>query len=86
MKVSTCLVVFLFSFILISCSKVAEPVKKISVGTSLINYQGDQQVDSLIIPPDLTKPNSQGLFSENVGTTDKSFEVTTVQNVELKRD
>ena len=65
---------------------VSDPVKKIGLGGRVVNYQADDTVDSLIIPPDLTKPNSQGLFSENVGTTDKSFEVTTVQNVELKRD
>ena len=65
---------------------VSDPVKKIGLGGRVVNYQADDTVDSLIIPPDLMKPNSQGLFSENVGTTDKSFEVTTVQNVELKRD
>jgi len=65
---------------------VSDPVKKIGLGGRVVNYQADDTIDSLVIPPDLTKPNSQGLFAENVGTTDKSFEVTTVQNVELKRD
>ena len=65
---------------------VSDPVKKIGLGSRVVNYQGDDTVDSLVIPPDLTKPNSQGLFVENVGVTDKSYEVTEVQNVEVKRD
>ena len=79
-------IVIFIAYLLTSCSMVSDPVKKIGLGGRVVNYQADDTVDSLIIPPDLTKPNSQGLFSENVGTTDKSFEVTTVQNVELKRD
>ena len=39
------------------CSKVTEPVKNISLGNRLIDYQADNQVDTLIIPPDLTSPN-----------------------------
>ena len=65
---------------------VSDPVKKIGFGGRVVNYQGDDTVDSLIIPPDLTKPSSQGLFVENVGVDDKSYEVTEVQNVEIKRD
>ena len=65
---------------------VSDPLKKIGLGSRVVNYQGDDTVDSLVIPPDLTKPNSQGLFVENVGVTDKSYEVTEVQNVEVKRD
>ena len=51
---------------------VSDPVKKIGFGGRVVNYQGDDTVDSLIIPPDLTKPSSQGLFVENVGVDDKS--------------
>ena len=65
---------------------VSDPVKKIGFGGRVVNYQGDDTVESLIIPPDLTKPSSQGLFVENVGVDDKSYEVTEVQNVEIKRD
>ena len=65
---------------------VSDPVKKIGFGGRVVNYQGDDTVDSLIIPPDLTKPSSQGLFVENVGVDDKRYEVTEVQNVEIKRD
>ena len=65
---------------------VSDPVKKIGLGGRVVNYQADDTVDSLIIPPDLTKPSSQGLFAENGGVTDKSYEVGKVQNVEVKRD
>ena len=64
----------------------SDPVKKIGLGERVVNYQSDDTVDSLIIPPDLTKPNSQGLFVENVGVTEKSYMVTKVQNVEVMRD
>ena len=65
---------------------VSDPVKKIGLGGRIVNYQGDDKVDSLVIPPDLTQPSSQGLFVENVGATDKSFGLTKVQNVEVRRD
>ena len=65
---------------------VSDPVKKIGLGGRVVNYQADGTVDSLVIPPDLTKPSSQGLFAENRGVTDKSYEVSKVQNVEVKRD
>ncbi|SVE32626.1 uncharacterized protein METZ01_LOCUS485480, partial [marine metagenome] len=71
---------------LTSCSMVSDPVKKIGLGGRIVNYQGNDEVDSLVIPPDLTQPTSQGLFIENVGATDKSFELTKVQNVEVRRD
>ena len=64
----------------------SDPVKKIGLGGRVVNYQADDEVDSLVIPPDLTKPSSQGLFIENVGVTDESYEVTEIQNVEVKRD
>jgi outer membrane protein assembly factor BamC len=85
MKIFNCLLVLFFSFILISCSKVTEPVKKISVGTSLINYQGDQQVESLIIPPDLTAPNTKGIFTESIIKDTKKI-VKRNNKVEVKRD
>ena len=64
----------------------SDPVKKIGLGERVVNYQSDDTVDSLIIPPDLTKPSSQGLYVENVGVTNKSYTVTEVQNVEVNRD
>ena len=65
---------------------VSDPLKKVGIGGRVVNYQGDDTIDSLVIPPDLTKPNSQGLFVENVGVTDQTYKVTEVQNVEVKRD
>ena len=65
---------------------VPDPVKKIGLGGRVVNYQADDTVDSLVIPPDLTKPSSQGLFIENIGMTDEGYKVTKLQNVEVKRD
>jgi len=61
-------------------------IKKIGIGGRVVNYQGDDTVDSLVIPPDLTKPSSQGMFAENVAVDDNSYQATEVQNVEVKRD
>ena len=79
------LVIFIAS-LLTSCSMVSDPINKIGLGGRVVNYQGDDTIDSLVIPPDLTKPNSQGLFVENLGVTDQTYKVTAVQNVEVKRD
>ena len=65
---------------------VTDPIKKIGVGGRVLNYQSDDSTDSLVIPPDLTKPNSQGMFAENVEVTDNIYQSTEVQNVEVKRD
>ena len=65
---------------------VSDPLKKVGIGGRVVNYQGDDTIDSLVIPPDLTKPNLQGLFVENVGVTDQTYKVTEVLNVEVKRD
>ena len=86
MKYIKHLVVIFIASLLTSCSMISDPVKEIGLGGRVVNYQGDDTVDSLVIPPNLTKPNSQGMFAENVGVTDESYEVTEVQNVEVKRD
>ena len=65
---------------------VSDPIKKVGIGGRVINYQGDDTIDSLVIPPNLTKPNLQGLFVENLGVTDQAYKVAEVQNVEVKRD
>ena len=65
---------------------VSDPLKKVGIGGRVVNYQGDDTIDSLVIPPDLTKPNLQGLFVENVGVTDQTYKVAEVLNVEVKRD
>ena len=86
MKYIKYLVVIFIALLLSSCSMVSDPIKKIGVGDRVLNYQSDDTVDSLIIPPDLTKPNSQGMFAENVAVDDNSYQVTEVQNIEVKRD
>ena len=65
---------------------ISDPVKKVGIGGRVVNYQGDDTIDSLVIPPDLTKPNLQGLFVENIGVIDQTYKVTEVLNVEVKRD
>ena len=64
MKIVNYLSIVLISLIVASCSKVADPVKKIGLGNRDISYQADEKVDSLVIPPDLTAPDSQGAFTE----------------------
>jgi len=64
----------------------SDPVKKIGLGGRVVNYQSYDTVDALVIPPDLTKPSSQGLFVENIGVTDKGYKVSEIQNVEVRRD
>ena len=64
----------------------SDPTKKPDLGGRVLNYQGDDSGDSLVIPPDLTKPNSQGMFSENLEVGDDVYQTTEVQKVEVKRD
>jgi len=86
MKYIKHLVVIFIASLITSCSMVSDPIKKVGLGGRVVNYQGDDTIDSLVIPPDLTKPNSQGLFVENLGVTDKGYKVAEVKNVEVKRD
>ena len=86
MKYIKHLVVIFIASLITSCSMVSDPIKKVGLGGRVVNYQGDDTIDSLVIPPDLTKPNLQGLFVENLGVTDKGYKVTEVKNVEVKRD
>ena len=86
MKYIKHLVVIFIASLLTSCSMISDPIKKVGLGGRVVNYQSDDEADSLVIPPDLTQPTSKGLFIENVGATDKSFELTKIQNVEVKRD
>jgi len=86
MKYIKQLIVIFSALLLTSCSMVSDPIKKVSLGGRVLNYQGDDIVDSLVIPPDLTKPNSQGMFTENVEVDKNSYQTTKVQNVEVKRD
>ena len=78
MKNINYLTIILLSCLTVSCSKIADPVKKIGLGNRVVNYQADEKVDSLIIPPDLTTPSSQGAFTE---VSDDENVVMRVQNV-----
>ena len=80
------LVVIFIALLLTSCSMVSDPIKKVGLGGRVVNYQSYDTVDALVIPPDLTKPSSQGLFVENIEVTDKSYKVSEIQNVEVRRD
>ncbi len=86
MKIVNYLSIVLISLIVASCSKVADPVKKIGLGNRDISYQADEKVDSLVIPPDLTAPDSQGAFTEVEEILDDNQVLQRIQNVEIKRD
>jgi outer membrane protein assembly factor BamC len=86
MKIMNFLILALISLFVASCSKVADPVKKISIGSRAVNYEVDENVDSLIIPPDLTAPNSQGAFTKVIKVSEGSDVLKRVQNVEVMRD
>jgi len=51
-----------------------------------VNYQADEKVDSLIIPPDLTEPSSQGAFTKVTEVNANENVIKRVQNVEVMRD
>ena len=86
MKNINYLTIILLSFLVVSCSKITDPVKKIGLGSRVVNYQADEQVDSLIIPPDLTQPNSQGKFIEVTEDLNDNNEIKMTRNVEVMRD
>jgi len=86
MKNINYLTIILISFLAFSCSKITDPVKKIGLGNRVVNYQADEKVDSLIIPPDLTAPSSKGSFTEVIELSDEENILKRVQNVEVMRD
>ena len=86
MKNINYLTIILISFLAVSCSKISDPIKKVNLGNRVVNYQADEKVDSLIIPPDLTAPSSQGAFTEIIEVSDEEIVVKRVENVEVMRD
>ncbi len=86
MKTISRLLIIYFAALLTSCSMLPEPVKKIGLGNRVLNYQGEDTVSSLIIPPDLTEPSLQSDFNDQYSSENKTFEGIKVDNVELKRD
>jgi len=86
MKIINYLTIVFISLLAVSCSKITDPVKKIGLGSRVVNYQSDEKVESLIIPPDLTSPSSQGAFTEVIDVSDDDNIVKRIQNVEVMRD
>ena len=86
MKNINYLTIILISFLAVSCSKISDPIKKVNLGNRVVNYQADEKVDSLIIPPDLTAPSSQGAFTEVIEVSNNDNIAQKVQNVEVMRD
>ena len=85
MKIANYLLIALISLCIASCSKVADPIKKIGLGSRAVNYETNENVDSLVIPPDLTAPSSQSSFTKVIEVDDSNV-LKRVQNVEVKRD
>lgn len=86
MKIVNYFNIVLISLFLASCSKVTDPVKDIGLGSRDINYQADEKVDSLIIPPDLTKPSALQALTEVEEIADDEQVAQRVQNIEIQRD
>ena len=86
MKKINYLTIILLSAFAVSCSKITDPVKKIGLGNRVVSYQADEKIDSLIIPPDLTLPSSQGEFTEILEVNGDDIVVKKVQNIEVMRD
>ena len=84
-KINYFTIIFI-SVLAIGCSKVAEPVKKIGVGSRVINYQADEKVNSLVIPPNLTEPSLQGAFIEVIDASNDIVIIKESQNVRIMRD
>jgi len=86
MKNINYLTIILLSLLAVSCSKITDPVKKIGLGTRNVNYQNDENVDALVIPPDLTQPNSQGKFIAVTEDLNDNNEIKMTRNIEVMRD
>ena len=86
MKTISRLLIIYFTVLLTSCSMLPEPVKKFGLGDRVLNYQGEDTVSSLVIPPDLTEPSFQSDFNDQYSSDNQTFEGIKVDNVELKRD
>ena len=86
MKKINYLTIILISLLAVGCSKVTDSVKKVGLGSRVLNYQADEKVDSLIVPPNLTAPSSQGRFNEITEVNSDRDIIKKVQNVEVMRD
>lgn len=90
MKHSNNLVVLLLAFVVTGCSSFSSSDDEEVLGTRVINYQEvEGEITDLVIPPDLTSPESQGVFideSSASGADSSSVQLAKVVNVEVKRD
>ena len=86
MKNINYLTIIFISLLAMSCSKVIDPMKKIGLGNRVVNYQADTQVDSLVIPPDLTAPSLEGEFTQIIETNNDNEVFQKVENIEVRRD
>ena len=86
MKIVNYINIALISLLSVSCSKVTDPLKEIGLGSRDINYQADEKVDSLIIPPDLTEPSTLQALTEVEEIADDNQVIQRVQNIEIQRD
>jgi len=86
MKNINYLTIILLSLLAASCSKITDPIKKIGLGNRVVNYQTDENVDSLVIPPELTQPISQGDFSLVTEVINDQNIIKKTRNVEVMRD
>ena len=86
MKNINYLCIVLISLILASCSKVVEPIKKTGLGSRSINYEVNENKESLVIPPDLTAPNFQGIFVDEVKVDEEILILNKSKNIKVMRD
>jgi len=86
MKNFNYLTIIFISLLAFGCSKVTDPIKKVGFGSRVVSYQADEKVDSLVIPPDLTEPNSLGNFVEVTEVNNVENVVKVTRNVEVMRD
>ncbi len=91
MKHTNYVVVLLSALVLTGCSSFSSSDDEEILGTRVINYQEvEGEITDLIIPPDLTNPESQGDFVSIAGSASdsnsSSLQLANVANVEVKRD
>lgn len=86
MKIVNYFVIILISITLASCSKVSDPLTKNVIGNRDLNYQSSEKTGSLVIPPDLTKPNVQGIFIDNDDDFENLENINKHTNIEIVRD
>jgi len=79
MKIFNTLLLVISSILISSCTDIIDNSdntnRKIDPGNIPINYYADKTVKSLVVPPDLTKPNSQNSFriSEYVSNVNENI-------------